>query len=209
MLYNLDTAPLLTMSKVLFDITCIFFIIGMATKHKVWSPIGKVSIIVASLAVLVLGAPVWVHVLISICFQLAICVIIGVVIRYFINKSSSKKIENAPSSTKVSSLIVKDLSNPKKIKYDPQRKTDYTPQAKYKHPTEKEELFVKKFFLDNLYKKFRRRLFLAVSIIAGLICAIVSKASYEEGVILYFLSVVALTWIAYGTIIWITKALPD
>jgi len=84
---------------------------------------------------------------------------------------------------------------------------------------------MKDFLLNNRYKKFRRRLFSAISIVIGIVSIIIehfaSRETYIPGTvpslntespfkwILLFLFGVAITWIVYAIAIWIAKAFPE
>ena len=68
---------------------------------------------------------------------------------------------------------------------------------------------MKKYFLDKRYKKFTVRVFLILSIVIGVITAVVAgSASDNPDAPWYGLLAIILVWATYFVVKWILKALP-
>ena len=74
---------------------------------------------------------------------------------------------------------------------------------------------MKKYFLDESYRKFTRRVCAVLSILAGIIGLVVGIVVYNSGQ--YYIDIGAAlgllcvigVWLLYWAIRWILKALPD
>ena len=59
--------------------------------------------------------------------------------RWKSKREQTNETNHLPQENKVTPLIVDELSKSNKINYDPQRKTEPDPHAKYKPPTQREQ----------------------------------------------------------------------
>lgn len=74
---------------------------------------------------------------------------------------------------------------------------------------------MKKYFLDEKYKRFTRRVCIVLSLIAGIIGLIVAPFVFDlvlsdevSGSLFFGILCAGVVWILYGTLRWVLKSLP-